>query len=122
MNLAPANTQLTFEVSFDQPSLNVAMLVYDTTGVSPVLVQGPAAMTNLALTNTYQGKFTPDPSKTYVLVKSVYTDNTFTTLSPNYESGSESIVSESFFQSSSDECNTLIGFICNPTLIGLVVC
>ena len=90
MNLAPAGVNLSFEVTFDSDSLNVAMSVYDTTSGSPILVQGPLAMASV-YASTYFGRFTGLSGRTYVLVKAVYTDNTFTTLSPDYAQGSESI-------------------------------
>jgi hypothetical protein len=93
MELVPANVALSFEVTFDSPILDVAMSVYNTTGGSPQLVQGPTAM-SLLVGNTYFGKFNPDVNKSYVIVKAVYTDETFTTMSPNYSQGSESIYAQ----------------------------
>lgn len=93
MTLAPANVPLSFEVTFDDPSLNVAMSVYDDSGLSPALVSGPAAMANV-VGNTYRGKFTADPGISYIIFKAVYTDNTFVTLHPDYAAGSESIRAE----------------------------
>lgn len=92
MNIAP-NVECTFEVTFDSPSLSVAMSVYDTSGISPVLVSGPAAMTSV-VGNTYIGKFTPVNPKEYLIFKAVYTDGTLTTLSPDYSQSSESIIAQ----------------------------
>lgn len=91
MEFALPNISLTFEVTFSNPSLPAAMSVYDTTGMSPVLVSGPTAMPNI-VGNTYYGKFTASNNKSYVILKAVYTDDTFETLDPNYSQGSESIV------------------------------
>lgn len=90
MEFVPYNVELTFEVTFSNPSLHVGMSVYDTTGSSPSLVQGPTAMGDL-VANTYYGKFTPSMNKSYVIFKAVYTDGTLATLNTNYAQGSESI-------------------------------
>src|SRR5512135_1479860 len=90
MEITQGGIEISFEVTFDSPTLNVAMSVYDVTGLSPVLVQGPSAMT-IVHANTYQGKFTPITGHNYVIFKAVYTDGTFTVLDTNYAAGSESI-------------------------------
>lgn len=91
MELAPVNVELSFEVTFDRADLDVGMCVYDDSGVDPVLVQGPSAM-GLVAGYTYRGKFTADAEKSYIIIKAVYTDDTFTTLDSDYSQGSESIV------------------------------
>ena len=93
MTLVPAEVELTFEVTFDANGLNVALSVYDTSGVTPLLVQGPSAMSNI-IGYTYIGKFTPTAGRNYLIYKAVYTDNTFTVLDSNYSQGSESIIAE----------------------------
>ena len=120
MELAPAGAELTFEVTYDSPSLAVAMSVYDTTGVSPVLVQGPAAMT-VIVANTYIGKFTPEVGKSYLIFKAVYTSGAFTTLSSDYSQGTESLIVEDVGGGGgSADCGTVVGYVTNPTVIGLV--
>ena len=119
MELAPAGVSLSFEVTYDSPSLYVAMSVYDDSGVSPVLISGPSAMLNWA-GNSYRGKFTANPGISYLILKAVYTDGTFTTLSSNYSQGSESIKSE-YLQDTIGNCS-IIGFINNTEIIGLVNC
>jgi len=125
MEFAPTGAQLSFEVTFDNPSLNVAMSVYDVTLSSPVLVQGPTAMT-IVFGNTYQGKFTPTINgKAYVILKAVYTDNTFTTLNSAYSQGSESIIVESLSSGGGGTTlvNPVIGYIDdNNEVMGLVNC
>ena len=125
MEFAPTGSQLSFEVTFDSPSLHVAMSVYDVTGASPSLVQGPTAMT-IVVGNTYQGKFHPTINgKSYVIFKAVYTDNSFTTLSPDYSQGSESIIVESLSSGGSGATlvNPVIGYVDdNNEVIGLVNC
>lgn len=93
MELAPVGVPVTCEVTFDSPSLNVGMSVYDVTN-SSTLISGPTAMT-LVAGNTYQGK-TPDllSAHSYVVIKAVYTDNSLTTLSPDYSQGSESLYAQ----------------------------
>lgn len=81
--LLPAGVPLSFAASFDSPSLHVALSIYDNSGVSPVLVYGPVAMT-LLTGNTYTGKFTALSGKTYVVFMAVYTDNSFTVLNNSY--------------------------------------
>lgn len=92
MQLVPAGQQCSFEVTYDLPGLDVAMSVFDVSA-SPVLVSGPAAMANV-VGSTYYGKFTPLANKQYVIHKAVYTDGSFSTLSPDYSQASESIVAE----------------------------
>lgn len=124
MELAP-NAPLTFEVTYDSPSLNVGMSVYDTTSGSPVLEQGPSAMTHL-VANTYYGKFTPTVNHEYVIFKAVYTDNTFATLDTDYAAGTESIVCEDVGggggSSGPSGCPVIGIVIPNPTVIGIVQC
>lgn len=95
MNLVPAGKSLSFEVTYDSALLNVAMSVYDDSGNSPVLVQGPLKM-EVIVANTYRGRFVPSAAKPYVIFKAVYTDDTYTTLHPDYSQGSESIRAEDF--------------------------
>ena len=124
MEIAPAGIQLTFEVTFSDSDLPVAMSVYDVTGDSPDLVQGPTAMTNISGTNTYTGTFTPSLGESYVIVKGVYTDDTYTALDPDYAQGSESIIAlnQGDGGSISTSC-AVIGIVePNPTIIGIVQC
>lgn len=93
MQLVPAETSLSFEVTFDSPTLYVGMSVYDDSGATPVLVQGPTAMLNV-VGNTYRAKFTADVGKSYIIFKAVYTSAALTTLDSNYSQGSESIKAE----------------------------
>lgn len=112
MELAPIGVPLTFEVTFDSPSLHVGMSVYDNSGASPALVQGPAAMGSV-VGNTYQGKFTAPSAKPYIIFKAVYTDSGLTMLDPNYSQGSESIIAQASSSnptSNSTGC-TVVGFI-----------
>lgn len=123
MELAPAGVPLSFEVTFDSPSLNVAMSIFDDTGASPVLISGPLVMTHV-VNNTYRGKFTGAEFKNYIIIKAVYTDNTFTTLSPDYSQGSESIVVQNIGGSSGSGGGcTIVGIVNNnDTVIGYVNC
>jgi hypothetical protein len=91
MEFVPPGSPCSFEVTFDSPSLPVAMSVYDDSGLTPVLIQGPSAM-DVVAGNTYRAKFTPSQGKSYIIIKSVYTDGTFTTLDTDYASGSESVI------------------------------
>lgn len=124
MELAPSGVSLSFEVTFDRNDLHVGMSVYDDSGVSPVLVQGPSAMLNV-VGNTYRGKFTALDTLSYIIFKAVYTDNTFMTLDSNYSQGSESIKAETIGGGgggSGGGC-AVIGYITNnDTVIGLVNC
>lgn len=124
MNLAPGGVPLSFEVTFDSGVLNVAMSVYDTTAGSAVLVSGPAAMTNLAGTNSYYGKFTAADGHSYVIFKAVYTDGTFATLDSNYAAGTESIIAEDIGDGGGGGTTAdVIGYVIpNPTVIGYVKC
>jgi hypothetical protein len=89
MQQVPAS-QLSFEVTFDSPSLHVGMSVYETTTGTPSLVAGPTAMAQVT-GNTYFSRFTPTAGKQYVIYKAVYSDSGLTTLDPNYAPGTESI-------------------------------
>jgi len=123
MELAPQGVALSFEVTFDSPSLHVAMSVYDTSGSSPVLVQGPTAMTNV-VGNTYYGKFTPPATNPYLIFKAVYTDGTFATLSPFYSQGSESIIAQTLAQPTSNSTGcTVVGVVLpDNEITGIVQC
>lgn len=122
MQLAPGGVELSFEVTFDSDSLDVGMSVYDTTGPSPSLVQGPDAMVNV-LAGTYVGKFTPLSGRSYVLVKAVYTNNTFGTLSPDYSQGSESIIAQDIGGGSSSGGGAVVGYVTNNNaVVGFVNC
>lgn len=124
MELAPAGVTLTFEVTYDSPSLNVGMSVYDTTTGSAVLVSGPTAMTNF-VGNSYFGTFSPASEHTYLIFKTVYTDDTFTTIDTDYSAGTESIAAETIGGGSGGGggSSTVIGFVQpNPTIIGIVQC
>lgn len=90
MNIIPAAVEVSFEVTFDQPGLPVAMSVYDDSGVSPILVQGPSAMLNV-VQNTYRGKFTGTLGKVYLVVKAVYDDGTFAVIDTDFPQGSETV-------------------------------
>lgn len=82
---------LPYEVNFGDPGLAfVAMTVFDETGNSPVQVQGPAAMLNTA-GGMYRGKFNATAGKSYSILKTVYTDGTYTTRDNNYAESSETI-------------------------------
>lgn len=130
MELVPAGVPLAFEVTFDRDDLDVAMSVYDVTGVSPVLVQGPTAM-QLVVGNTYKGVFTPEAGKNYLVLKAVYLSNTFAALDPDYSQGSETMRAE-YVNLPTSACeitgfiesnNEIIGMLdTTPTLIGVVEC
>lgn len=118
MELAPAGVSLSFEVTFDSDDLFVGMSVYDDSGVSPVLVQGPDLMLNV-VGNTYRGKFTATAGKSYIIFKAVYTNETMLFLDNNYSQGSESIKAEDLASGSGD-C-TIIGLVYdNNEIVGLV--
>lgn len=118
MEFAPAGRPLSFEVTFTAPDLDVGMTVYDDSGASPVLLLPPFAMVNV-YGNTYRGKFTAEDGKNYIVIKSVYTDNTLTTLDPNYLAGSESVVAQYLVVSAP----YIVGVVDNnEDVIGLVDC
>lgn len=125
MELAPGGVSCSFEVTFDDDDLNVAMSVYDTTTGSAVLVAGPTAMTSV-VANTYFGMFTPTTERSYVIYKAVYTDNSFTTLDTDYAAGTESIIAEDIGGGGGGGGSgggAVIGFVePTPTVIGFVVC
>ena len=125
MELAPAAVDLTFEVTYDNPSLNVGMSVYNTTTGTPVLVSGPTAMVNV-VGNTYIGFFNAAVEQTYLIYKAVYTDGTLTVLSTNYSAGTESIVAEDIGGGSGGGgggTGAVIGIVePTQTVIGIVQC
>lgn len=86
-----AGTSLAFEyTAYDGiTTLNVAMQIYDVTTGTPSFVT-TAAMSHM-LNGTYIGYFTPVSGKQYAINKMVYTDGTYTTPSPSYSPGSETI-------------------------------
>lgn len=88
MEFTQSGLLLSFEVTYDSPSLFVAMKVFDDSGASPSL------LTTLPMTvfvgNSYRAKYTPAGGKTYLVHKAVYTDGTYTTLDSDYSAGTES--------------------------------
>lgn len=90
MEFTQSGVPLSFEVTFDNPSLFVGLAVFDDSGVSPIQVGLVIPMLNFSGLS-YRGKFTPTAGKSYVFNKSVYTDGTYTTIDPSYPQGSESI-------------------------------
>lgn len=88
--LLSPGSPVAFEVAYGVSALPVAMSVYNVTGGGSVLVSGPAAMTE-TYDGAYRGYFTPLNGQIYHIVKAVYTDGTFTTLSNSYNPGSETV-------------------------------
>lgn len=120
MELVPAGIALSFESTFNDPTLSVALVAYDTTGVTPVLIAGPTEM-DLVYGNTYSGKFTPLAGRSYVIVKSVYTDGTFTVLDPTFSAGSESIFAENIpTTTGSTAGNNVVGIVDTPSPDGVL--
>jgi hypothetical protein len=123
MELAPAGVPLSFEVTFDSPSLYVGMAVYNDSGSTPVQVGSVIAMLNIPGTNTYRGKFSASANFNYIIIKGVYTDNTYTTYSSNYAQGSESIVAQNIGGPNPGVGGTVVGFVQPaPALVGIVNC
>ncbi len=123
MELVPAGVELSFEVTMPSDDLAVGMVVYDDTGDDPVLVDGPIEM-ELVYGNTYRAKFEPEGSKSYIIVKSVYTDGTLTTLDSNYLAGSESIYAQNFNSSGGGGSScAVVGIVeADEPIVGVVVC
>lgn len=92
MEFTQSGVPLSFEVTYDSPSLFVGMAVFDDSGASPSLVS-LIPMDNF-YGNTYRAKFTPSAGKSYLFNKSVYTDGSYDTIDSDYSQGSESIRSE----------------------------
>ena len=88
--IAPSGVALPFEyTSYDgQPGKFIGMTVFDVTSGVPVQVNPVPIPMPHAFQGTYIGYFTPDPSKSYVVHKMVYTDGTFATVNNNYSPGS----------------------------------
>lgn len=89
METLPAGASLPFEYTAEDSNtgLNVAMKTYDTSSGSPVFVS-TVAMVHV-VNGTYLGYFTPVLGKTYLVNKTVYTDNTYTALLGGYSGKSE---------------------------------
>ncbi len=88
--LLPAGVPASFVTESNSPSLAIGMSVYDNSGVSPILVQGPVRMLPFA-GNAYEAKFTPAAGKTYLIFIAVYTDFTFTVIDSGYDQQTESV-------------------------------
>lgn len=116
MEIVPVGLPLGFEVTFDSNSLEVAMRVFDDLGVQ---VGSPIQMINV-FGNTYRGFFTPDDVKGFLIQKAVYTDNTYTTLDPNYSQGSETIIAIRIGGASSGGCSVVGYVLNNDEVVGLV--
>lgn len=124
MEIAPAGASVSFEVTFSSPDLFVGMTVYNTSGVNPVLVAGPIAMIN-AQANTYIANFTPLANISYLVIKSIYTDDTFTNLDLTEPASSETVYGANLGGSGGGGSGggTLVGYVIpNPTIVGLIKC
>ncbi len=123
MELAPAGVPLSFEVTYDSPSLDVGMTVYDDSGITPTLLEPTFAM-DLVAGNTYRGKFSAANNKSYIIIKAVYTDPTLTTVDDNYSQGSESIVAQTLSGGSGGSSSgSVVGIVDNDTaVVGVVNC
>jgi len=89
MQIAQAGVALPFEVTYYESDLFVGMVVLDVSTGTPVQV-GDVIPMEIAADNTYFARFTPSNGKAYVVVKSVYTDDTYETIDTEYAAGSES--------------------------------
>lgn len=119
MELVPAGIPLSFEVTFDSSALDVGMTVYDDTGAYPDYVTFIPMI--LVYGNTYRGKFTAQNGKSYILVKAVYTDDTFTDFNLNYSQGSESIYAKNPDNGSTPNLDSVIGYVePSPTVVGFI--
>ena len=93
--MAAVNQLLSIEVNYD-PGVFVGVTIYDDSGsvpaqlILPGNVNGVMPMLNVVDT-LYRLQFTPTAAKSYIFRKAVYTDNTYTTLSPDYSRSSESV-------------------------------
>lgn len=89
--LVPAGIAQSFVTSGNSPSLSIGMSVYDNSGSSPELIDGPTLMTNF-VGNSYEAKYTFDIGNFLVFI-AVYSDNTLTSLAAGYEEQIEAISS-----------------------------
>ena len=95
MQLIPSGIRVPFEVTYDSPSLFVGMTVFDVTTGSPVQVGSLIPMVNV-IGNSYLGLFIPTDQHIYMIYKNVYTDVTYSTISPNYAAGTEAAFASTF--------------------------
>lgn len=97
MGIVPAGLPASIEVTLDQPGLSVGFTLFDDSGVTPVQITGQAGQVNGVfpalnyLRNSYRAKLPGIGGVWYVLQKSVYLDNTYTAVDPNYPQGSDSL-------------------------------
>jgi hypothetical protein len=104
-SIVPSRVPVSFDYSaFDGVTgLFIAILVYNVTAASPVVVGSIIPMSHV-FGGTYVGKVTFQASvvkQTYLIQKSVYTDATYTTISTtgginNYGPGSETVEVDGF--------------------------
>lgn len=94
MQFVDAAVPYPFEVTYDSPSLFVAMQVYNVTSGTPVFVN--QVVMNHVYGNTYFGQFTPEAGQQYVINKAVFTDDTYTDLDIDYSQGSDSLRADDF--------------------------
>lgn len=122
MELVPSGVALSFEVTYDAADLDVGMTIFNTTTGAPVQVGSAVPMT-LVQGNTYFAQFTPLENRSYVVIKGVYTDNTLTTLDPNYAQGSESIFATTIGSSGSAAAiPDVVGVVLGSEIVGHVEC
>lgn len=84
-NLQPVSTPFEYCEASHEENLDVAMQVFedDDTPVATIPMLHKVG-------GQYVGNFTPVLGKAYYVLKSVFTDNTYTTINNGYASGSES--------------------------------
>ncbi len=104
MEIVASGVEFSFEVTFDADDLDVGAEIYDVTSGTPAIVGAAFALENIPGSNTYFGQFTPVLGKEYVIIKSVYTDGTLTTRSPDYAQGSEAVTAREDIEKISEFC------------------
>ena len=93
--IAAINQLFSIEVNYD-PGVFVGCTIFDDSGTTPAQlfpagnVNGVMPMLNVVDT-LYRMQFVSTTPKSYIFRKAVYTDGTYTTLSPDYTRASESI-------------------------------
>lgn len=84
----------TFEVTWGDTGLFAQASIYDDSTGTPVHV-ADVALSEL-VPGTYVGGFVPLASKSYAVVKRVFTDGTYTTVNTDYPASSEAFQSVDF--------------------------
>lgn len=114
-----------YVVADQSTGLFIRATIYDITNGGPgvlVTTVNLFAMPGVGSPGSYAGVFTPDIDKVYNIVSMVYTDNTYSTIDPNFAPGCETVQSVNF-ATGGTLGGEIVGLVDNDNeLTGIIEC